>query len=91
MRKSTKLALAFVALAGAVGSTAYAEGSAGGERTQDGMTARVSKAMEGAEGAIGFDQFSTVMDGRLKRLASNNGGRLTVADIAEALETSRYG
>lgn len=84
MKKSTKLALAFMALAGAVGSTAYADNNTGGLR--DGMTMRAGRAMRDSDGAIGFDQFSDAVDTRLRKLASDKGGRLTVAELAEALE-----
>ena len=88
MRKSTKLAIAFLALAGAVGSAAYAENNASGERLQDSMTTKLSKA-EKSGGTIGFDQFSEAMEARLRELADGRGGRLTVAELAEALEKAR--
>ena len=84
MKKSTKLALAFVALAGAVGTVAYAENKAAGGRLPDGTTTKLSKA---AGRSIGFDQFSDAMDARLRELAA--GGRLTVAELAEVLEKAR--
>jgi hypothetical protein len=87
MKKSTKLALAFVALAGAVGTVAYAENNAaGGERVPGGTTAQLGKA---TGDTIGFDQFSDAMEARLRELAAGNGGRLTVAELAEALEKVR--
>lgn len=86
MKKSTKLALAFVALAGAVGTVAYAENKAAGGRLPDGTTTKLSKA---AGGSIGFDQFSEAMDARLRELAAGKSGRLTVAELAEALEKAR--
>ncbi|MBW8907978.1 MAG: hypothetical protein JF620_02910 [Mesorhizobium sp.] len=87
MKKSTKLALAFVALAGAVGTVAYAENkAAGGERAPKGTTARLSKA---TSGTIGFDQFSDAMEARLRELAAGKGRRLTVAELADALEKAR--
>ena len=85
MKKSTKLALAFVALAGAVGSTAYADNNAGGGM-RDAMTMRLSRTMGDPDGAIGFDQFSDAVETRLRKLATDKGGRLTVAELAEALE-----
>jgi Ca2+-binding EF-hand superfamily protein len=89
MRKSTKLALAFVALAGAVGSAAYAdEHSGGGPR--DGMMMRLNKAMNDYDGTVTFDQFSDAMDARLKKIVADNGGKLTVAQLAEALEKARF-
>ncbi|AZO09086.1 hypothetical protein EJ074_08170 [Mesorhizobium sp. M3A.F.Ca.ET.080.04.2.1] len=89
MRKSIKFALAFVALAGAVGTTAYAE-NAGGDRMRERMMMRLDKAMRDSNGTITFDQFSNAMDSRLKKLVAENGGKLTVAQLADALEKARY-
>jgi Ca2+-binding EF-hand superfamily protein len=89
MRKSIKLALAFVALASAVGSAAYAdEHSGGGPR--DGMMMRLNKAMNDYDGTITFDQFSDAMNARLKKMVADNGGKLTVAQLADALEKARF-
>ncbi|MER9652619.1 hypothetical protein NKJ26_03750 [Mesorhizobium sp. M0152] len=89
MRKSTKLALAFVALAGAVGTTAYAENNASA-KMRDGMMMRLDKAMKNSNGTITFDQFSDAMNARLKKLVADNGGKLTVAQLADALEKARF-
>ncbi len=88
MRKST-LAFAFVALAGAVGTAAYADQQAdAGMRGP--MMARLHKAMKDSNGAITFDQFSDAMDSRLKKMVADNGGKLTVEQLAAALEKARY-
>ena len=89
MRKTTKLALAFVALAGAVGTTAYAENNASA-KMREGMMMRLNKAMSDSNGTITFDQFSDAMDARLKKLVADNGGKLTVAQLADALEKARF-
>ncbi|BAV51890.1 Uncharacterized protein MLTONO_6988 [Mesorhizobium loti] len=89
MRKSTKLALAFAALAGAVGTTAYAENNASAKMREDTMM-RLNKAMSDSDGAITFDQFSDAMNARLKKLVADNGGKLTVAQLADALEKARF-
>lgn len=89
MRKSTKLALAFAALAGAVGTTAYAENNASAKMRDDTMM-RLNKAMSDSDGAITFDQFSGAMNARLKKLVAANGGKLTVAQLADALEKARF-
>ncbi|MFA6156036.1 hypothetical protein [Mesorhizobium sp.] len=88
MRK-TKLAFAFIALAGAVGTAAYAENIDGGSMGGRPMM-RLNKAMKDSHGSISFDQFSNVMDSRLKKLVADNGGKLTVEQLAEALEKARY-
>jgi Ca2+-binding EF-hand superfamily protein len=88
MRKSTKLALAFLALAGAVGTAAYADEHPGGPR--DGMMMRLNKAMKDSDGTITFDQFSEAMNARLKKIVADNGGKVTVAQLADALEKARF-
>ena len=89
MRKSTKLALAFAALAGAVGTTAYAENNASAKMRDD-MMMRLDKAMKDSNGTITFDQFSDAMNARLKKMVADNGGKLTVAQLADALEKARF-
>ena len=89
MRTTTKLALAFVALAGAVGTTAYAENNAS-EKMREGTMMRLSKAIRDSNGTITFDQFSGAMNARLKKLVADNGGKLTVAQLADALEKARF-
>jgi Ca2+-binding EF-hand superfamily protein len=89
MRKSTKLALAFAALAGAVGTTAYAENNASA-KIRDDMMMRLDKTMRDSNGTITFDQFSDAMNARLKKMVADNGGKLTVAQLADALEKARY-
>jgi Ca2+-binding EF-hand superfamily protein len=89
MRTTSKLALAFVALAGAVGTTAYAENNASA-KMREGTMMRLNKAMNDANGAITFDQFSDAMNARLKKLVADNGGKLTVAQLADALEKARF-
>lgn len=89
MRKTTGLALAFVALAGAVGTTAYAENNTSA-RMREGMMMRLDKAMKDSNGTISFDQFSDAMNARLKKLVADNGGKLTVAQLADALEKARF-
>lgn len=55
MRKTTRLALVFAALAGAVGTAAYAdEHSGAGPR--DGMMMRLGKVMKDNDGTITFDR-----------------------------------
>jgi len=89
MRKSTKLALAFIALAGAVGTAAYADEHAGWQR-RDRTPTRLDKALDDAGGSISFEQFSNVMDTRLKKMVADNGGKLTVEQLANALEKERF-
>ncbi|RWB53982.1 hypothetical protein [Mesorhizobium sp.] len=75
-----------MALAGAVGSTAYAERNTSGEHIPGGVTMRLGKAMTGPDSTISFDQLSSAMDVRLRKLIADNGGKLTVAELVDALE-----
>lgn len=89
MRKSVKLALAFTALAGAVGATAYAQERGTGDQRGAYMM-RLQKALDGADGGITFDQFSDIMGGDLKKIVADNGGKVTVEQLADALEKERF-
>lgn len=89
MRTTTRLAIAFVALAGAAGSVAYADEHYGGQ-PRHGMMMRLDKAMKDSNGTITFDQFSDAMNDRLKKIVADNGGKLTVAQLADALEKARF-
>ena len=90
MKTTTRLALAFVALAGAAGSVAYADEHYGGGGPRHGMMMRLDKAMRDSNGTITFDQFSDAMNDRLKKIVADNGGKLTVAQLADALEKARF-
>ncbi|ESY81970.1 hypothetical protein X739_27030 [Mesorhizobium sp. LNHC220B00] len=89
MRKTTKLALAYIALAGAVGGAAYGE-NLDSANVRERTMMRLDKAMKDNDGKITFEQFSDVMDARLKKLVTDNGGKLTVAQLADALEKARF-
>ncbi|MER8366934.1 hypothetical protein [Mesorhizobium sp. M1348] len=89
MRKTTRLALVFAALAGAVGTAAYADEQSGAG-PRDGMMMRLGKVMKDNDGTITFDQFSDAMNVRLKKMVADNGGKLTVAQLADALEKARF-
>ena len=89
MRKSTRLAFAFIALAGAVGSAAYAE-NIDSAKIRERTMMRLDRAMNDNGGTITFDQFSDAMNARLKKLVAANGGKLTVAQLADALEKARF-
>ncbi len=89
VRKTTKLAFAFIALAGAIGTAAYADESSR-EGPGQRMTVRLDKVMKDSNGTITFDQFSDAMDSRLKKMVADNGGKLTVEQLAAALEKARF-
>jgi Ca2+-binding EF-hand superfamily protein len=88
MRKSTKLAFAFVALAGVVGTAAYAQEKGDGMR--DGVRMRLQKALKDNDGGITFDQFEAAMNPQLTKILADNGGKVTVEQLAAALEKARF-
>lgn len=89
MKKSTKLAFAFVTLAGLVGTAAYAEQNKDGGM-RDGGRWRLQKALKDSDGGITFDQFSEAMNPELKKILADNGGKVTVEQLAAALEKARF-
>jgi Ca2+-binding EF-hand superfamily protein len=91
MRKSTKLALGFAALAGAVATAAYAAEAPGGWRMH-GMhgNMRLQKADTDKSGDITFEEFSAAMNGRIENADANHDGKVTVEELAARLEKARY-
>lgn len=90
MTRTIKLALAFTALAGAVGSIAYAAGRPAGDGMQERPMMRLQKALHDSPDGVTLDQFEDIMNSRLKDLIAKNGGKLTVGELADALEKARY-
>jgi hypothetical protein len=89
MRKSTKLALGFAALAGAIATAAYA---ADGPKDwgMHGMRGNMHKADADKSGDITFDEFSAAMKGRIDTADANHDGKVTVEELAAQLEKARY-
>jgi hypothetical protein len=89
MRKSTRLALGFAALAGAIATTAYAaEGTKGWG--MHGMRGNMHKADADKSGDITFDEFTAAMKGRIDTADANHDGKVTVEELAAQLEKARY-
>lgn len=91
MRKSTRLALGFAALAGAIATAAYAaDGNGGwGMRGMHGNM-RLHKADADKSGDITFDEFSAAMKGRMEAADANHDGKVTVEELAAYLEKARF-
>jgi hypothetical protein len=89
MRKSTKLALGFAALAGAIATAAYA---ADGPRDwgMHGMRGNMHRADADKSGDITFDEFTAAMKGRIDTADANHDGKVTVEELAAQLEKARY-
>jgi Ca2+-binding EF-hand superfamily protein len=88
MRKSTKLAVAFLAFAGAASSVAYAQNDRGprGDRGGD----RFERLDADSSGDISFEEFAAALNGRMGLADADNDGKLSVEEIALELERMRY-
>ena len=82
MRKSTRLALGFAALAGAIATAAYA--AEGPARMHQDM--RMHKADADKSGDITFDEFSAAMKNRLDAADTNHDGKISHDEfVADAM------
>jgi Ca2+-binding EF-hand superfamily protein len=85
MRKSTKLALAFLALAGTASGTATAA-----DRRGDGPRGMMfERADADSSGDVTFEEFSAVMNQRIATADADGDGKMTVAEIASEIERMR--
>jgi Ca2+-binding EF-hand superfamily protein len=86
-----KLTLAFLALAGMAGTTAFAQGDRHGRADGDkrpGMT-RLQKADADSSGDVTFEEFAAAMKTRLGDADTDKDGKMTVSEIAAAIEKMR--
>jgi Ca2+-binding EF-hand superfamily protein len=88
MRTSTKLALAFLSLAGVAGGVAYAND---GRHGPDGGRAmmRFDRLDADRSGDVTFEEFSAMMQSRIGGADANNDGKMSVEEIAAAIEKMR--
>jgi hypothetical protein len=89
MKKSTKLAIAFLALAGAAGSTAYAADGEGDAGKWHRGVMRFDRLDADKNGDISFDEFAAAMDRRMGQADADHDGKMTVAEIASEIERMR--
>lgn len=85
MKKSTKLAIAFLALAGTA-SSAMADNDG---RRGDMRGMRFERADADKSGDITFEEFSAAMKTRMGTADADGDGKMTVAEIASAIERMR--
>ena len=89
MRKSTKTAFAFLAIAGAAGSVAHAADnrSPRGDGPRQGM--RFERQDADSSGDITFEEFAAAINQRIGTADADKDGKMTVAEIASEIERMR--
>lgn len=90
MKKSTKLAIAFLALAGTASSIAVAadRGDGPGKGPRHGMM-RFDKLDADSNGDVSFEEFAAAMDKRIGDADADKDGKMTVAEVAAQIEKTR--
>ena len=83
MKKSTKIALTFLAIAGAAGSTAFAADRDG----RQGM--RFERMDADSSGDVTFEEFAAAMKNRIGDADADKDGKMTVGEIASEIERMR--
>jgi Ca2+-binding EF-hand superfamily protein len=86
MKKSTKIALTFLAIAGAAGSTAFAADRDGRDGRQ-GM--RFERTDADSSGDVTFEEFAAAMKNRIGNADADKDGKMTVGEIASEIERMR--
>ena len=93
MMISTRLALAFLTLAGLAGGTALAAGPGGddfgGPGGGPGPRLRFDRLDKDQSGDITFEEFSAAMKSRLGDADKDHDGKMSVAEIAQQIEKMR--
>ena len=87
MKKSTKIALTFLALAGAAGSAAFAADRDGRRDGRQGM--RFERTDADSSGDISFEEFAAAMKNRVGNADADKDGKMTVGEIASEIERMR--
>ena len=87
--KSMKLALAFLALAGASGSALAADKPQRGDGQRHGGMMRFERADTDSSGDVTFEEFAAAMNKRIGTADADKDGKMTVAEIASEIERMR--
>lgn len=85
MRKTTKYAFAFAAIAATLGSAAIA---ADGNQRRD-HQGRLERADADKSGDVTFEEFAAAMNGRFANADADGDGKMTVGEIAGEIERMR--
>ncbi|MEO5322197.1 acid-shock protein [Mesorhizobium sp. CC13] len=89
MSKSTRLSIAFLALAGTAGTSALAAAQDGPRGHGMEMMPRLERADADKSGDVTFDEFAAAMDQRFANADGNGDGKMTVAEIADQIMRMR--
>ena len=92
MKKSTKMALAFLALSTSLGGVAFADkrdGAGFGMGGHGGMMGRIVQADADKNGEITFEEFSKAAGDRFTLADVDKDGKVTVEEMAAAIEKMR--
>ncbi|AWC24905.1 acid-shock protein [Aminobacter sp. P9b] len=88
MSKSTKIAIAFLALAGTAGTSAFAAAQPSrGQGMKPQM--RFERADADKSGDVTFEEFTAAMNERLVDADGNADGKITVAEVADQIQRMR--
>lgn len=89
MKKSTRMAIAFLAIAGASGSIAHAADNElrRGDGKAKGM--RFERIDADNSGDVSFEEFAAAMKTRMGKADADGDGKTTVAEIASEIERMR--
>lgn len=90
MKKSTKIALAFLALAGTASTMAVAADREENRRDgRQGGAMRFERTDADSSGDITFEEFAAAMGARVGKADADGDGKMTVAEIASEIERMR--
>lgn len=87
MKKSTRIAFAFLALAGTAGAALAADNNARRGGHDRGM--RFERADADNSGDVTFEEFSAAMKSRIGQADADKDGKMTVGEIASEIERMR--
>lgn len=89
MKTSTKLAVAFLALAGTAATVAQAADQRGEGRHGPRAQMNFDRADADSSGDVTFDEFAAAMQSRLGSADANGDGKMTVEEIADEIVRMR--
>ncbi|WP_432284498.1 acid-shock protein [Aminobacter sp. BA135] len=89
MNTSTRIAIAFLALAGTAGTSAFAANGQGPRGQNMKPEMRFEKADADKSGDVTFEEFAAAMNNRLLDADENTDGKITVAEVADQIQRMR--